>query len=420
MQAQRVLVIGLDGLEETLVDRLVAAGEMPALAELRKRSACFRLDHGAAQRTGLGWEHFASGLSPEAAQRWAAIEFDPSTYGTWQSGARFAPWWNALDRRVVVYDTPYVDFRLAPTTKGIVAWGAHDAGAAAASRPNGLLREFVRRFGRYPAEWTYRTPWPSKAESHMMGAVLSGAIDTRTLAARWLATQRLPEWDLFIVVAGEAHGSVEGLWHGVDPQHPLFEHPSAESAGRALVDVHHALDRMVGELAKLAGDAVIVAFTMGGMGANHSDVPSMVLLPELLYRYAFGRSLLTVPSKWTESPDRLPILSENDNWVALGRTWVPQKQVRQRAVEQPVRSALKDRPRLRAGLVGIRAAVNSFKAGRAPVKLGLGWQPAQHYQDYWPRMKAFALPSYYDGNIRINVRGREREGLVEPSQDEGL
>src|SRR5262245_17453750 len=146
MQAQRVLVIGLDGLEETLVDRLMAAGEMPALAELRKRSARFRLDHGAAQRTGLGWEHFASGLSPEAAQRWAAIEFDPGTYGTWQSGARFAPWWNALDRRVVVYDTPYVDFRLAPTTKGIVAWGAHDAGASAAGRPHGLLREFVRRF----------------------------------------------------------------------------------------------------------------------------------------------------------------------------------------------------------------------------------------------------------------------------------
>ena len=34
----------------------------------------------------------------------------------------------------------------------------------------------------------------------------------------------------------------------------------------------------------------IVAFTMGGMGANQSDVQSMALLPELLFRHAFGRS----------------------------------------------------------------------------------------------------------------------------------
>ena len=32
---------------------------------------------------------------------------------------------------------------------------------------------------------------------------------------------------------------------------------------------------------------------MGGMGPNYSDVPSMVLLPELLYRHAFGQPLLT-------------------------------------------------------------------------------------------------------------------------------
>ncbi len=40
-------------------------------------------------------------------------------------------------------------------------------------------------------------------------------------------TERLPDWDLFIAVAGEAHGAVEGLWHGIDPSHPLHGHPSA-------------------------------------------------------------------------------------------------------------------------------------------------------------------------------------------------
>src|SRR5687767_8568739 len=92
MPSQRVLAIGLDGLEVTLAERLMAAGEMPALAALRGRAARFLLDHGPAQRTGLAWEHMASGRSPESARRWAAVEFDPATYRAWQEGARFTPW----------------------------------------------------------------------------------------------------------------------------------------------------------------------------------------------------------------------------------------------------------------------------------------------------------------------------------------
>ena len=135
MARPRVLAIGLDGLEVTLAERLMAAGEMPALAELARRSARFRLDHGPAQRTGLAWEHVASGLSPDAGRRWSAVEFDPAGYTAWQEGARFVPWWSALDRRVVVFDAPYVDLRLAPNTRGIVGWGAHDPGIPAGGCP---------------------------------------------------------------------------------------------------------------------------------------------------------------------------------------------------------------------------------------------------------------------------------------------
>src|SRR6476660_3951192 len=124
MGRQRVLAIGLDGLEVTLAERLMAAGEMPALADFCRRAARFRLDHGPAQRTGLAWDHVASGLSPEAGRRWAAVEFDPTSFMmASQEGARFDPWWAPLDRRVLVFDTPYVDLRRARNTRGVVAWG---------------------------------------------------------------------------------------------------------------------------------------------------------------------------------------------------------------------------------------------------------------------------------------------------------
>ncbi|MEX2220718.1 MAG: hypothetical protein WEG40_02875 [Candidatus Rokuibacteriota bacterium] len=409
-----MLAVGLDGLEVTLAERLMAAGEMPALAELRRRAACYRLDHGPAQRTGLAWEHVASGLSPEAGRRWAAVEFDPSSYRAWQEGARFTPWWEGLDRRVLVFDTPYVDLRRAPNTRGIVGWGAHDPGTITAGSPDGLREEFEGRFGRYPAShWTYGQPFPSPAHTQAMGDGLCRALDVRSRAACWLATDRLPSWDLFIAVAGEIHGAVEGLWHGVDSSHPLHGHPSAAAAARALVDVHRALDRLLGDLMAAERNAALVAFNMGGMGSNYSDVPSMVLLPELLYRHAFGRSLLTLRPEWVAAPGSVPILAEGELWTRSNEAWVP-------PIASPLLPLGRRLPRpVRGVLKGVRAAVADWRSRGGPTaRLELHWQPALRYRRHWPRMPAFALPSFYDGRIRINLRGRERHGMVEPSRYE--
>jgi hypothetical protein len=418
----RVMAIGLDGLEVRFAEKLMEAGEMPALAELRRRSARFLLDHGTAQRTGLAWEHLASGLSPDSARRWAAVEFDPATYETWQEGARFSPWWAGHDLSVVVFDTPYVDLCRAPNTRGVVAWGAHDPGIAPGGQPQDLWAEFETRFGRYPASrWTYGTPWPSPERTRTMGEALCHALDVRSRAARWLATERLADWDLFVAVAGELHGSVEGLWHGVDPTHPLHEHPSAEAAGMALVDLHRALDRFLDDMVRAAGDAAVVAFTMGGMGANHSDVQSMVLLPELLFRLAFGRELLRVPESWSQAPARVPVLGEEETWAVASAKWVPGfmpepdrpgvlPELAQR-LPSAVKTVLKD----------ARDAVATWRGSSgSAARQQLRWQPADRYQEYWPRMPAFALPSFYDGRIRINLRGRERDGIVDPGEYESV
>src|SRR5438270_862245 len=44
----------------------------------------------------------------------------------------------------------------------------------------------------------------------------------------------------------------------------------------------------------------------------------------------------------------------------------------------------------------------------------LSWMPATRYAAFWPSMPAFALPSFYDGRIRINLAGRESRGAVTP------
>ena len=76
MARHKVMAIGLDGFDATLAERYMAEGQMPALAELKKRAARFLLDEGAARRAGLPWEHVASGYPRKrqaAGGRWISI-----------------------------------------------------------------------------------------------------------------------------------------------------------------------------------------------------------------------------------------------------------------------------------------------------------------------------------------------------------
>ena len=305
MGARRVIAIGLDGYEVSLERRLIEAGDLPALAHMRARSARYLLDHGPAQRSGLAWEHVSTGLSPERAGRWAALHFDPATYAVWQEGTRLKPFAARLKSRTVVFDTPYFDLDQAPQVRGVVGRGAHHPGVAPAARPGGLLPEFEARFGKYSArEWVYGVVWPSAERAREMGEALARAVARRARAARWLLGERLPDREFAIVVVSEPHSAIEGLWHGVDPTHPLHCLPSAGPARDGLLAVYRGVDRLVGELATAFPDAAVVVFSMGGMGPNLSDVASMVILPELMYRRAFGRSFMRQPPPGATLPRR--------------------------------------------------------------------------------------------------------------------
>jgi hypothetical protein len=385
---RRVLAIYLDGYEQSVGQQLMSADAMPELSRLAASSARFLLDHGPAQRSGLAGEHVATGLSPEAAQRWSAVHFDPQTYEVWQEGTRLRPFPGDLDCRTVVFDATYFDLNAAPGVTGIVSWGAHDPGVAQAARPSELLTEFNERFGAYPASrWIYGFAWPSAEKSREMGIDLARAVDVRAEAAQWLLAERFPDWELALVAVSEPHSVIEALWHGIDPSHPLHGLPSAGPAGAGIRAVYQAVDRLIGKLTAAFPDALTVVFAMGGMGPNRSDVPSMLLLPELMYRQAFGSPFFRQPPVWNLSAAGIPALAPDAN------SW---------------------EERL-AGLFPARAPARPVDREH-PGRLPLDWMLATAYRPFWHSMPVFALPSYYDGRIRLNLIGREACGMV-PAAD---
>ena len=418
MKPTRTLALFLDGYEASLERRFAAEGMLPNLTRLREESARFVLDHGPAQRTGLAGEHVSTGLSPADAHRWSAVDFDPETYTVWQEGAREAPFASLLSVRTVVFDPPYFDLAQAPDVRGIVNWGAHDPGVPSGARPVDLLEEAERRIGGYPAQsWLYGVVWASPERSRQMGEDLARACEARGRAVSWLLGERLPDWELALVTVSEPHSAIEGLWHGVDPQHPLHGLPSAGPARTGLITVYRAIDDLVGRLRRAFPDASLVVFSTGGMGPNRSDVPSMVLLPELAYRQAFGRPLFRPPAEWARAGPAGPMLGEREIWQSAVLDHLPaapRDDARSRLAHGRLRRWGQRVARRAIGtLAGARPPARSTASGTASrLRLKLDWMPATHYQPYWSRMPFFALPSYYDGRVRVNLKGRERKGKV--------
>ena len=403
MTKRRVLMVGLDGYDPAVGDKFMARGELPALEAFAGRSARFALEHGEAKRTGLAWEHVSTGRNPDAAKRWAAVHFDPQTYSVWQGPTALAPFPTALASRTVVFDPPYFDLGAAPDVRGVVAWGAHDPGVEAAARPATLSEELRQRFGPYPAKpWIYGFVWPSARKTAAMGEALARAVDVRADAAIWLLGERLPDWDLGFVVVSELHSASEALWHGMDEGHPLHGLPSAAPAGEGMRKVYRAVDRLVGKLTGAFSDATVVVFNLHGMGTNNSDVPSMALLPELLMRDALGQGLLSVPPEWSRGTG-VPVLAEEETWRHAVGHLLPAARRKNRLA-----TAWRRAPSwLGGGRQRGRVRTAGGTEGRS-----LEWMPAARYSKHWAAMPAFALPSFYDGRVRINLAGRDAQGKV--------
>jgi predicted AlkP superfamily phosphohydrolase/phosphomutase len=414
---QRVLAIGLDGYEHSLAEQFMSDGELPHLDSLRARSARFLLNHGAATRTGLAWEHASTGLSPEAAGRASAVDFDTQTYEVWHAGTSLTPFPAYLDSATVVFDPPYFDLGKAPSVRGVVNWGAHDPGVSRGSRPYGLVDDLLARFGEYPARGTmYDVVWDSPERTRMFSDTLVQAVKVRSRAAHWLLAERCPDWDLAFVVAGEIHSAIENLWHGVDRDHPLHVMPSADEAGKGLRAVYRATDDLVGDLVAAFPDARVVAFSMNGMGPNHSDIASMILLPELLFRKDAGRPLLRVPARWSRAADGMPVPEKGIPWSQAVMTRVKQ-------FPEPLDSARRIAARVLPERVKHLLRPASSRAVPSPegvLRTPLDWMPADLYRRHWPSLRYFALPSFYDGRVRINLAGRESRGRVAAADYESV
>jgi predicted AlkP superfamily phosphohydrolase/phosphomutase len=407
---QPVVVIGLDAADPLLLERWLAAGRLPNLQRLRASGAYARLTTFDMCRAEACNTTFLTGCPPSRHGFWSPFRFSPATYDVDQAPHEFHdyPPFYALgdDYRVAVFDMPQTTLSNRVNGVQVLAWGAHSPWTPSVSRPEGLFDEIVSRFGVHP---TLRkddvTSMADAAAMRQLKDGLSVGIERRVAVCRDLLARE--RWDLFLTYFGELHSGQHYFWHLSQPEHPL--HATLATAGvDPLLELFQQVDAAIPRIVDAAPpDARIVVFSDHGMESNSTDVPSTVLLPELLYRLAFPGRYGLAMGKLGAPPPPLVQPRSNRSWRSM------LYDLKEDA--NPVTRWLRRRLPTDTFHYAIERRLGLDALPLCPDDCKLGAQPPMWYHPAWPAMKAFALPSFSEGYVRINVRGREGAGWVEPA-----
>ena len=420
-----VIAIGLDSTDPVLLEEWLSQGHLKNLSQLRQQGAYGRLVNIDYYKGESAWTNFITGCLPYKTGYWSKFDFNPNTYQTKTLGAHgaynyseFLPFYNVGDQyRVAVFDLPQTT--ICPNLNGIqaLAWGAHAPMIDRASQPENLLSDIIAKYGDHPADTFHhndRSDWYNPQSVAKLQNQLEVGLERRTAITKDLLSQE--KWDLFLTVIGETHTAQHYFWHLSQTDHPLYQQ-TATPGKDPMLDYFEKVDQSLGEiLAEAPKDSYVIVFSAHGQGANATDVLSMVVLPEFLYRFSFpGKSLLKSQPMGMTPPPPLTPKNPKDSWYKL----LHQLKNEPDAMATFLRSIEPKIPgRFRPYLSKFYKKWANFT--KSPQSELFCWHPSKWYQPYWPEMKAFYIPGFSDGYIRINLQGRESQGIVSPSEYHAL
>jgi predicted AlkP superfamily phosphohydrolase/phosphomutase len=370
-RAGRILVIGLELGDGRLLHDWAAAGRLPALKALIEGGAWGWLRTTASQLHVSAWPSIYTGVGP--GEHGVYFTFQPAPgvqgYQRFHEGLYGRPtFWRLLDqagRRCTVFDAPYTHPEPGYAGTQLFDWGTWAHYLTPQAMPGHVLGELERACGRYPLG----------LEAHDLGLQPLDPVDTqkrliaaircKAEAACWL--MRRQDFDLHMTVFGETHVAAHYCWQPGDEQ-------------SLLLPIYAELDQAVAKLVDAAGPGTTLFLLSGdAIAANHAG---WHLLPEVLARLGHFASAETAPPKTDAPPARRTL----DPVRAL-RDLLP-KDFR-KALARKLPTGLRDKLAQRVDTATID----------------------------WTRTRAYCLPTDLEGCIRINLKGREPAGIVEPGTE---
>lgn len=378
--SEKLFMIGLEVGDGKLLEEWSSSGDLPAFHSLIENGSWHWLETTAEVLHVSAWPSIYTGASP--GEHGVYFTFQPAPgsqgYKRFESGLYGRPtFWKILSDagfQCTVFDAPYTHAEEGFTGTQVFDWGTWAKYLGAGSSPPTTIRRLQARFGKDPIG----------LEAHDIGLAaldcldvehrLIASVSAKVDASLWLMEQS--PWDLFYLMFGEPHPAAHYCWFPPEDR----EHPGARDLD-SMRRVYQEIDRGLGRiLERLADDTTLLVVSGDGVGPNRSG---WHLMPEILRRL----DLLAEPSPDDPTdPGHAPQSTGFDPVKAV-RDLLP-KDFR-KALARQLPRGLRDKLAQRVDTAAID----------------------------WSKTRAFCLPTDLEGCIRINVEGREPEGIVAPGEE---
>jgi predicted AlkP superfamily phosphohydrolase/phosphomutase len=380
-EASRQLLIGLDAMEWSLIEKWAAEGKLPTFRRLIEQGIRSELTTTAAQLPDTVWACIYTGTNPAKFEKFFYVQYDGRTMGLRNvpdDAIRRPPFWDYLSKaglRVGIVDVP--KFPLSKNLNGfqVTNWGAHATKTARASAPGTLLSEIDTRFGRHPVGDCDKFDAKPESLRELRRRVLEGV---RIHGEVFRSLMQEKPWDIFFAGFSASHCIGHHFWHGVDDSHP--RHGEDRELENALVEVYQALDSEIGKMLALVGpDTRVLVVSGHGMGPIFHASWN---LPQMLDLWGYG----TVPA-------RRVVETENPREAKVN-PWRILKMIVPGWAQYAIKGMLPQFAQDQLLFLWYRGGKN------------------------WKGCRAFAIPNNDSvGAIRVSVKGRDRNGVVAPGEE---
>jgi len=370
----KILLIGLDSVEPSLIEEWVDDGSLPNLKAILAGGQYKRI--GKPDDIVLNpWISFFSGLDPGEHGIYHYINWDPiglQTRRILYDEIDLVPFWHQFDHdsapRTIAIDLPMTTPPERLNGIEINGFANHEILVPFYTYPEELDHFVKDEFGN-PCVLPEKYGLHTGSELIKLRDQLIDLAGRKTeLTKHFLISE---QWDLFMVVYGEAHRAGHKLWNlsgMVDGEDESVQ----KTISAALKEVYQTCDRSVGELVRLVGeDTSIIVFSLHGMGENKSRIE---IFPEMLSKVVNAVGDLNIAARHS------PVSSFFRNMVPL--SW-------RQSIKQRLPMAVQD------------SLTAYWRMG------GIDWATTP----------AFSLVADVYGLMRINLAGREAKGIVQPGEE---
>ena len=377
----QVFVVGLDGATFDLIKPFIAQGKLPTFKKLMEAGAFSELRSTVPPVTASAWSSFMTGKNPGAHGLFDFMQRRSNSYDLApvsvvdRDGKAVWDLIGDAGKKVIVMNVP-VTWPPQPVNGLLVTGMLTPRGAENFTHPKELAEELKSAIGDYIV---YSDEVYSKGRGEIFLNAIKHSAMQRARAAEYLM-QKYP-WDLFVLVFPETDTVSHGLLSSYDPSHHEHDPSEAEKFRDGILEIYRHIDGLLARLtSNLHASRPTSILLMSDHG--HGPVRNFLYVNNFLAQHGFLKFK--------------PNLGSQLKRIAFQLGITP------RTIYQLL---------LTIGLGKLRRTLDKRRGGRGLLKrFFLSFADVD-----WSRTTAYSIG--YIGEVHINLRGREPQGIVNPGEE---